>query len=33
MLALEFCQRLSMVGLRIVQNRDHGTAQVPEQIA
>ena len=33
MLTLEFCQRLSMVSLRVVQNRDHGTAQVPQQVA
>ena len=30
---LEFCQRFSMVSSRIVQDRDHWTAQVPQQIA
>lgn len=31
--ALEFGQRFSMVSLRIVQDRDHWTAQVPQEIA
>jgi len=30
---LEFGQRFSMVSLRIVQDRDHGAAQVPQQTA
>lgn len=31
--ALDLCQRLSMVSLRIVQDRDHRATQVPQQIA
>ena len=33
MAALEFRQRLSVVGLRVVQDGDHRAAQVPQQIA
>ena len=33
MAALEFRQRFPMVSLRIVQDRDHWTAQVPQEIA
>ena len=31
--ALELCQRLAMVSLRVVQDRDHWAAQVSQQIA
>lgn len=30
---LELCQRFSVVSLRVIQDRDHGAAQVPQQIA
>ena len=33
MAALEFRQRFSVVGLRVVQDGDHRAAQVPQQIA
>jgi len=33
MLALEFCQRFSMVRGRVVEDGDHRTAQVPQQVA
>ena len=33
MAALEFRQRFSVVGLRVVQDGDHWAAQVPQQIA
>lgn len=33
MLALEFCQRFSMVRCRIVEDGDHWTAQVPQEVA
>jgi len=33
MLALEFCQRFSVVRSRIVEDGDHWTPQVPQQVA
>lgn len=33
MAVLEFCQRFSVVGLRVVQDGDQRAAQVPQQIA
>lgn len=33
MLALEFCQRFSMVRGRVIEDGDHRTAQVPQQVA
>ena len=32
MAALDFCQRFSMVSLRVVQDGDHRAAQVPQEI-
>jgi hypothetical protein len=33
MLALEFCQRFSLVRSRIVEDGDHWTTQVPQEVA
>jgi hypothetical protein len=33
MLALEFCQQFSVVRSRIVEDRDHWTTQVPQEVA